>query len=140
MTVDYVTVPFKQWHLDWLSEENGGQSSMNRNELMHIETQNSWTIVADGTPVAAGGTIMQWPGRHVAWSFMGMASGPHMKYITRKSREIIDLVYGRVEMTVRSDFEAGNRWARMLGFEVETPVLKSYGPMGEDHVGYMRFR
>ncbi len=47
-------------------------------------------------------------------------------------------VKGRMEFTVRKDFAAGHVFARLLGFEVETPCMKSYGPFGEDHVGYIR--
>ena len=43
------------------------------------------------------------------------------------------------ESTVRRDFALGQRWARMLGFEIETPVLRQFGPEGEDHVGYVKF-
>jgi hypothetical protein len=41
-------------------------------------------------------------------------------------------------MQVRADFEMGNRWAKMLGFEVETPLMKNYWPGGIDAVGYVK--
>lgn len=49
-------------------------------------------------------------------------------------------IRGRIEMTVRADFTKGQRWAQLLGFSVETPVLKNYGPLGEDHTGYVRIQ
>ena len=43
-------------------------------------------------------------------------------------------------MTVLKDFKQGHRWAKILGFELETPTLRAYGPAGEDHAGYVRIR
>jgi hypothetical protein len=39
---------------------------------------------------------------------------------------------------VHAGFKDGKRWAEALGFSVETPVLRQYGPDGADHVGYLR--
>ena len=141
MTVKYITVPFKRRHLEWLAADGSseGMSVMSSDALKSMECKDSWTIVADGSPVACGGTIEQWHGRHIAWAFLSEDSGPHMRYITRKSREIVAAPKGRVEMTVRCDFAAGHRWAPLLGFSVETPMLAMYGPEGEDHTGYVRF-
>lgn len=107
--------------------------------LMTLEQQNSWTVVVDGEPVACGGTMMQWPGRHQAWMYLNKDSGQHMLLVTRAVRRALDKVAGRVELTVRSDFEQGHRWAKMLGFTVESPKLEAFGPEGEDHTGYVRF-
>jgi hypothetical protein len=30
------------------------------------------------------------------------------------------------------------KWAKMLGFRVETPLLTMFGPEGESHVSYVR--
>lgn len=107
--------------------------------LMEMERQNSWTAVVDGDPIACGGTLKQWPRRHTAWTYMTAKTGPHMMFLTRTVKDVLKKVPGRVEMTVRYDFEQGHRWARILGFEVETPRLKNYGPESEDHTGYVRF-
>lgn len=107
--------------------------------LEQLERQNSWTGVEDGDPVVCAGTILQWPGRHTAWAYLNPATGPAMMRATREVGRKILNVKGRIEFTVRCDFENGHRWAKLLGFEVETPLLKAYGPDGEDHVGYVRF-
>lgn len=137
MTVKYMTVPFKRWHLKWLTHADG-PVKISEADLLLLEGKNSWTIVADDTPIACGGTMEQWLGRHVAWAYLHENSGSHMNYVTRQSREIVAGPTGRVEMTVRTDFLAGQRWAGMLGFKAES-VMKQYGPEGEDHVGYVRF-
>ena len=45
----------------------------------------------------------------------------------------------RVELTVRSGFEPGLRWARMLGFEHEGK-MKSWAPDGHDYDLFARIR
>lgn len=83
-----------------------------------------------------------WPGRHNAW-FVPTSLAPHcMLRITRLVDKFTGPVKGRIEVTVRADFAAGHRWAKMLGFEVENApgLLMGYGPMGEDHIAYVRFQ
>lgn len=142
MAVDPRVVPFKRHHYDWLRESNptadGGAFAAPEGVLSQLERQNSWTGVIDGTPIACAGTIQQWPGRHTAWAYMGRNTGRHMVWITRAVLANLATVKGRIELTARSDFALGQRWAEMLGFRVETPCLEQYGPQGEDHVGYVR--
>lgn len=132
-------VPFRAWHHEWLGPAaEAGAVVLEGAILQVLERQNSWTGVVDGEPMACAGTVEQWPGRYVAWAHLSRASGPHMGWITRQVRKNLEGVKGRVELTVRADFPAGLRWARLLGFEIETPILRRYGPEGEDHVGFVR--
>lgn len=139
---DLRVVPFRRWHYNWLTDANpmadGGSFIAVDGVLAQLEGQNSWTGVKDGDPIVCAGTIQQWPGRHQAWAYMGKGTGPHMVWITKAVLANLAVVKGRIEMTVRADFEPGRRWAKMLGFELETPCLKGYGPYGEDHVGFAR--
>ena len=144
MTVDLRVVPFRAHHYEWLREDNptadGGMFVASAGILAQLETQYSWTGVADGVPIVCAGTIQQWPGRHTAWAYLGKNTGPRMVWITKAVLANLAVVKGRIEMTVRADFPVGQRWAKMLGFEVETPCMKAYGPLGEDHVGFVRIR
>jgi hypothetical protein len=133
--MERLVVPFKAWHYEWLKVDH----PVSEEALMQMQMQNSWTAVVDGEIVACAGTILQWAGRHTAWAYMRPETGPHMRWITRETRKVLEVVKGRIEMTVRKDFDAGHRWALLLGFSVETPVMKSYGPFGEDHTMYVRF-
>ena len=126
----------------WLQEAGAaacGVTVMPLEVLMVLEKENSWTLVIDGDPVACGGTMRQWKGRHTAWMYLNFNTRRHMLAITRAVSDKLDQVGGRIEITVRRDFVVGHRWAKMLGFDVETPVLEAYGPEGEDHVGYVKF-
>lgn len=131
-------VPFKRWHMEWLEARSPVGLVFSKAVCEQLETQNSWSAVLDGDVIACGGTIEQWPGRHTAWAHLGPHTAPHMRWITRAVKSVLKDVKGRIEMTVRCDFEPGHRWAEMLGFRLETPIMAAYGPDGEDHSGYIR--
>lgn len=142
MTPDRRVVPFRAWHYEWLlkheATEHGSQPSMGDMEM--VARENSWTGVVDGSVFVCAGTIRQWRGRHCAWAYIALVPGwkRHMPWVTEEVRKALDKLEGRIEFTVRADFPAGQRWAQRLGFQVETPLLKAYGPEGEDHVGFVR--
>lgn len=137
-----LVVPFKPWHYEWLANSGPASDRYTIKQINDISSQlmsqNSWTGVVDGDPVVCAGTVQQWPGRHVAWAYLAQNTGPHMLWITREVKKALARVEGRVELTVRKDFAAGHKWAALLGFEVETPCLKRFGPDKEDHTGYVR--
>ena len=143
MTPDQRCVPFKRWHYEWLANspraEHGMVGLLSDDLLAQLEYSNSWTGVVDGQPMVCAGTIQQWAGRHIAWAYLAKGTLPYMAWITEGVRKNLDGVVGRIEFTVRKDFPAGQRWARHLGFEIEAPCLKAYGPQQEDHIGYVRF-
>lgn len=144
MITDFQVVPFRRHHLAWLEAAGkaagGSAPAMDAATLDFLERSGtSWTGVVDGEPVGCGGTIQQWPGRHIAWTYLGQAAGPYMLSITRAVRKHLQGVKGRVELTVRCDFEKGHRWAELLGFSIECPILERYGPEGEPHTSYVRF-
>lgn len=134
--------PFRRWHLDWLSEypaaEPGYAPTLDATALAYLERNVAWTGIVDGVPIACGGLIRLWERRHTCWARLSMESSKYMLPITRHVKQLI-AVPGRTEFTVRADFAAGNRWAKLLGFKIETPCLEHFGPEGEDHVGYVRY-
>lgn len=76
----------------------------------------------NGVCIGCAGILELWQDRASAWCLMSEACGKHLLEITRVIREALDLHPARrIEMTVLADFPAGIRWARMLGFRVETP-------------------
>ncbi len=136
-------VPFRAIHYQWLASRGPavdqiGTMAKDPATLALLERCNTWTGVVDGDPIAVAGTMQLWPGRHMAWAHMSLDTGPHMLWITQETLKRLKDVQGRIELTVRSSFAAGHRWAKMLGFEVEAPLMRGYGPAGEDHIGYVR--
>jgi hypothetical protein len=155
----YSAVPFRRAHLAKIQEAGdaeGGFFATDIGTLMALEQMpNIWTIMWDDVPLLCGGTVEQWPGRHLAWAYLNKTTGRHMIHTTKAAIQIINNAKGRVELTVRRDFAKGHRWARLIGFDVEElpglmvervplsmPVpgtLKRYGPEGEDHIAYVKF-
>lgn len=138
----YAVVKLRAWQYRWLLESQeaaeGGRPELTGEHFAALEASDCWTMVCDGDPIACGGVMEHWRGRYVAWIYMGKNASEHIVAITRIARDKVSRAKGRVEMTCRADFAQGLRWARMLGFVVETPLLKAYGPQGEDHVGFVR--
>lgn len=143
MTAKYMTTRFKRWHLSWLMEHSAAAGGMgpwlSPAERMALEQLDSVTVTYNGDVIACGGVVPQWAGRSIGWAYLNDLSPRHMVAITRAAQELVARTPGRIELTVRADFPPGQRWARMLGFEVETPLLRRYGPEGEDHIGYVRY-
>lgn len=134
-------VPFRRWHIAWLvgaGKPESGFMPLDVETLMALEKQSSWTAVIDGSPVACGGTIQHWPGRHQGWMYLNKASGKYMRFISTAVLKHMAKIEGRLEISVRCDFALGHKWAKMLGFRVETERMERFGPEGEDHTGYVR--
>ncbi len=138
----YRVTPFKRWHVDFLLEKGdaeGGMTVIDSATLWQMEGQpNQWTLAWEGEPILCGGTLLQWPGRSLAWAFLNKQTGRHMTATTRQARRIVAWPKGRVDCTVRADFKPGLRWIEMLGFRAES-YHEKYGPLGEDHIGFVRF-
>lgn len=139
-------IPFKRWHPVWLEQAGlaeGVPGMLLPDTAAHLECQNVFTIVRFDPymPLACGGTYQLWPGRHAAMAAVSKDAGPHMRGVTRLSRTVLCRAKGRVELTVRQDFESGHQWARLLGFHIENPpgTLNGYGPNAEAHVAYVMF-
>lgn len=132
-------VPFRSWHFEWLGESIEPCFSMNQATLAALESQSSYTGMVEGEVIFCAGLVQQWPTRHIAWALLNRQKAPtHMKWITHSARSRLEGVKGRIELTVRADFPQGQRWAELLGFNIETPRLEKFGPEGEDHIGYVR--
>jgi hypothetical protein len=118
----------------------GGHHDPSWDTLCFMEANPSWTLEHDGQPIASGGYFPMWTGRYWAWALLNGLTRKHMTPITRYARQVLGTCPGgRLEISVRKDFQAGHRWARLLGFHIETPLLRQFGPDGADHVGYVRF-
>lgn len=94
----------------------------------------AWTVERNGTVVAVGGLAVVWPGRYLAWSYIGIGV-PKTAWtaLTRMTRRFMDRAMAagvrRIEAEVRAGWEPGERWAAMLGLHCEC-VAEAYFPDG----------
>jgi hypothetical protein len=101
----------------------------------------AYTGMLDGEVLFCCGMAKCWEGRWVLWSMLSKKAAKHMLRITRISKRLIELHcnnYGRLEVTVRSDFEQAHRWVKMLGVPFHHHEEK-FLPGGHDADIYVRF-
>lgn len=101
-------------------------------EAMTMAFGHAWTALDGEEPIACAGVVEVWQGRAYAWALLSEHAGRHMLALTREIRSRLSrLPFRRVEMAVDAGFDAGARWALMLGFRLETPEpMRGYLPHG----------
>lgn len=67
-------------------------------------------------------------GRYQGWCLLSIYANKHLISITRFIIYLLESIdYQRFELQVEDGFEEGHRWARILGFQCETPNgMKNY--------------
>lgn len=99
----------------------------------------SFTVLDGDEVVMCGGAFELWPGRRLCWALLAERIGHRMTACVRATRRFLDEVAApRYELDVERDHAEGHRFARLLGFEVETPQLRAYYPDGSDGTMYVR--
>ena len=94
-----------------------------------------------GNVVAIAGVMPKWEGSGIAWAWLTRGWFKHARAITEeviKGLEASPL--DRIEMAVKIDFDRGHRWAKRLGFELETMAARKWGPDGATYSIYSRVR
>jgi hypothetical protein len=128
-------VTFERVHLALLSVQSAQLAGIDQFKDSPIEAfGQAWTAIENGVPIACAGIVQIWPGRGYAWALLSEQAGRWMLQITRAVRRAMALSgLRRIEMAVDSVFEAGARWALLLGCVLETPQpMRGYLPDGRD--------
>lgn len=118
---------------------------VNPDRLIALEQMpHSFSALAppDGRVVACAGVIQQgWPGRAEAWAFFDPNIGKHFISVHRAVNRFFEATeIRRIEAVVDRDFEAGHRWIKMLGFQLEAEKLRKYTVDGRDVSLYSRVK
>lgn len=90
----------------------------------------------DDQILAAAGVMTLWPGCGEGWAILTPAATGLS--VVRKFREMFDLIlvannYHRIQAMVRSDFVAGLRFAKWMGFEPEG-IMRQFDTDKNDYV------
>lgn len=137
-------VPFKAEHMEQVLAQEAQQylrAWLKPGEMKALEGPWAYSGVVDGRVHACAGLVSHWPGRAAAWAYLDAQAGREMLAVTRAAKRGIEMCpFDRIEAAVDCEFEAGHRWARILGFELETERMRKYRPDGGDCAMYVRVR
>lgn len=128
-------------HIDVQAEQSLAKDHLRNPDYLELLAQHeSWTGRIGDRIVGCAGVITFWPGRYQAWAVISATIGPEgMVQFTKAVRRFLALKTGRIELVVAAEFKAGHRWARLLGFSLETPEpMRRWFPEGGDASLYSR--
>ena len=135
-------VPLTKEHLDKINAQGAQDyvSSWITTEMKEeLARSNAFAAVENGEVLGCGGVIEFWKDRASVWAILSGNCGPHFVKMHRAVSKFLTLAdYRRLEATADVNFGPGQRWLEMLGFRLETPVMKHYLPNGADAAMYVR--
>ena len=135
-------VPLKKEHLDKINAQ-GAQDYVSTwitsDMKKELAAGNSFSVIDGGEVLGCGGIVEFWKERACVWAILSGNCGSRFVVIHRAVAGFLSLQdYRRLEATADVNFGAGQRWLEMLGFRLETPVMKHYLPNGADAAMYVR--
>lgn len=136
-------VPMRAEHLVLIGNLVQNQSMVEITPELAVEMEELGGMAAiDGDKVlGVAGIVPSWRGTGHAWAWLTRDWKRHARAITNEVRRVVwenDLP--RLEMAVRVDFKPGWRWAERLGFQLETPLARKWGPDGLDYALFARVK
>lgn len=134
-------VPLRAEHVMALGEVIAAHSGtpLTPEVAVELEAIGGETAIDGDKVVAVAGIMPMWQGTGLGWAWLAKGWRRHARAITERiigALEQSDL--HRVEMAVRHDYEPGKRWAERLGFTLETPRARMWGPDKRDYSIFVR--
>lgn len=106
-----------------------------------IANIGGYAAIADGEVLGVGGVMPQLWGGGLAWAWMSRKWRKRAREVTEGVRKILEESdYPRIEVGVLADFKAGHSWAERLGFYLETPLARKWGPDLQSYSIYVRIK
>lgn len=104
-----------------------------------LERVGGFACVEDGEILGIGGIMPKWDGVGLAWVWLTRKWMRHAKLITVAIDDHLSKSgFHRIEAGVKVGYTRGARWMNRLGFDLETPVAKMWGPDKGDYSLYVR--
>lgn len=138
-------VRFKAEHYFALNEQEATSyvnEFMSEKSIKALENnEHSYSIFIGGRLVACAGLVQFWNGRAEAWAMIDEDCRKEFMTLHNVVKRFLDVCpVKRVEAVVDAGFSAGHRWVETLGFELEAPLMRSYGINGGDCALYARVK
>jgi len=133
--------PYEPEHLATMRIQNAQRNVLPtlHDQVGMLESLPAVTIFDGDITVACVGAFEFWPGRAMVWSYLSEDARSRLLGLTRIIRRLMEHYdRRRLECEVAFDFAEGHRWARLLGFEVDAPRMRSYFPDGGDCTLYSK--
>lgn len=97
----------------------------------------AWTLQVRGAPIGCGGLFECWPGRWIAWTWVGDVPPSARRHVALACRGGIETAirdHGarRIESHVPVTMPLARRFNERLGFRLEG-IARGYGPDGSDY-------
>jgi len=139
-----IVVPYRAEHLKQLQAQDAqsylGQY-MDDRYARQLEFTMSVSAFSGEQIIGCFGLCELWKNRALVWAYVDRNAGRHMVALHRATRNYLDMApYRRIEAEVDCEFEAGHRWVRMLGFEMECERMRCYRVDGGDSALYARVK
>lgn len=104
----------------------------------------SWTAIGRGKKIAIFGFRDIWDGLVEAWFIPGQGLSKHSRSTLVGARAIMEDAISqtrirRLQITVKKDNDTAFKFAKALGFEVES-IMRKFGPEGADYYMMARFK
>lgn len=136
-------IPFEAGHLRTLKP----QAAQRRvtpylldERMTLLENEYALTLTSDGQKLMCCGAVPRSQSRAEVWSILSeLVTAKNFLGVHAQGKQFLSgLPFKRLEMIVDVNFDAGHRWAKCLGFEVEAPMMKAYDFDGRDSALYAR--
>lgn len=136
--------PFRAEHLQRMDVQEAQQYLLpyvDWDGMRQLEGEWAKTVTVGERVLFCGGLVPLPGSRAVAWAYFSTVSGSKMLRFVRGIRAFLHATpFRRIEAFVDTEFEAGHRLIRLLGFEVETPVKRAHRIDGGDSSEYVLLR
>lgn len=139
-----ILVPYKAAHLRAMKAQEAQAhiaKYMSDEHAEALESTLAWSGLEGGFVIGCFGVFEKGPHIALLWSVLDQQAGRHLVSVHRAVKQYLEVTpYRRIEIDVDSDFEAGHRWARMLGFTLECERRKAYRLDGGDSALYAKVK
>ena len=134
-------VPLKASHVLAMGDVLDVMGQITPELASDLEEIGGVAAIDGGEDIVDAGIMTQWRGVGLAWCFLSRRWKKHARAISGEiKRYISESDFPRIETAVKVDFKHGHSWANMLGFSLETPLARKWGPDGADYSIYARVK
>ena len=136
-------VPYKAEHLMamTLQPAQAWMVPLVNYEMAKALEGNAMTGLDGDDVLIVAGVAEYWTGRGLIWAYVGDNAYRHWKSIHAAAKRFLEMApQDRIEAAIEVGHDAGERWIKKLGFELETPLARKYQAGGRDCKVYVKIR